>query len=242
MDRRERWKLATHLNVYQLSLLMAGYDPAELNTSSTQYWSDEVVKETVPFLNAIMNAVLENRIRYSKVSDESGISWDETRIELESVGEWLISRNYRDGFFITAAAETDPLFEANSEFYAPKLAAAVRAWNEVTADPDALNGNTPKRALAIWLKKHAAEYGLLDKEGNPIKQALDDICKVANWRPEGGASPTPMRRVAGNERTLDDAVPRVGRNSLPMKPTHPPLHENLPTSPGTSDLDDEIPF
>ena len=29
MDRIERWKLADELNVYQISLLIAGYDPSQ---------------------------------------------------------------------------------------------------------------------------------------------------------------------------------------------------------------------
>jgi len=29
MDRVDRWKLADELNVYQISLLIAGYDPSE---------------------------------------------------------------------------------------------------------------------------------------------------------------------------------------------------------------------
>ena len=31
----------------------------------------------------------------------------------------------------------------------------------------ALNGKTPKKALGIWLRKHANEYGLTGKDGNP---------------------------------------------------------------------------
>jgi len=67
----------------------------------------------------------------------------------------------------------------------------VRAWNEVTSDPAASNGKCPKKALEIWLRKHANEYGLTNKDGNPNQQGIEEICKVANWRLSGGATPTP---------------------------------------------------
>ena len=64
----------------------------------------------------------------------------------------------------------------------------MRAWNEVTADPTALNGKTPKRALEVWLRKHANEYGLTGKDGNPNELGIEEVCKVANWKLGGGKS------------------------------------------------------
>lgn len=71
--------------------------------------------------------------------------------------------------------------------YAPKLAAAVRAWQSVT---DA-GGKHPKQALAKWLREHAAEYGLTDDEGKPNETGIEEAAKVANWQPGGGAPKTP---------------------------------------------------
>lgn len=233
MDRRESWKLATHLNVYQIALLMAGYDPGQFGMTHPTQWPNDVRNEAEPYTTAITNAVLEGGIAHSRVEtveyNESVIDWFLTRIEVGGFRDWLVSRNYRDGFFLADNAEADPLLDRTSEFYAPKLAAAVRAWREVTADPDALNGKTPKKALEIWLKTHAAEFGLLDRDGNPIKQALEDICKVANWRPEGGATRTPTHR------------PKIG-DPTPQPATHPPLRSIPPTPTPPKDLDEEIPF
>lgn len=71
--------------------------------------------------------------------------------------------------------------------YAPKLAAAVRAWQAVT-DP---NGKHPKQALAKWLREHATEFGLADDKGKPNEDGIEQVAKVANWKPGGGAPKTP---------------------------------------------------
>jgi len=62
--------------------------------------------------------------------------------------------------------------------YAPKLAAAVMAWQAVT-DPGKIS---PKAALTNWLSSHKDDFCL---SANGIEEAA----KVANWAPQGG-SPT----------------------------------------------------
>ena len=195
MDRIRSWKLADELNVFQIVLLIAGFDPSEFEYDHHDRWPKSIRLEVSPYLNAIKNAARSKRFEF-QVSFYEGcnndqINWDDSLINIESFTDWLRSRNFNDGFFSCDAGESDRLFDGLSEFYAPKLAAAVRAWNEVTSDPAALNGKTPKKALEIWLRKHANEYGLTNKDGNPNELGIEEICKVANWKPTGGASPTP---------------------------------------------------
>lgn len=71
--------------------------------------------------------------------------------------------------------------------YAPKLAAAVQAWLSV-GDP---RGKHPKGALHAWLREHAGEFGLVDAQGKPNEQGIEECAKVANWQPVGGAPKTP---------------------------------------------------
>lgn len=245
MDRRESWKLATHLNVYQIALLMAGYDPGHLGTLRQSDWPREARDAAEPYLTAIINAVLEQKIAYTPVYpgdfDDSAIDWFLSRVEIGGFREWLISRNYRDSFFIGADAEVDPLLDEASEFYAPKLAAAVQAWREVTADPDALRGRSPKQAIEIWLRHHANKYGLLDERGNPIKQAVSDISKVANWKPEGGATPTPIPR-AKSDGPAKGKPSEGASHPTPLIKAPPRVQQNLPTPASVPDLDAEIPF
>ena len=82
-------------------------------------------------------------------SDE--IDWERSTVNIDSLCEWLRLRNFPDGFFIYTESKVDKIADEANEFYAPKLAAAVRAWNEVAADSGALNGKSPKKALEIWL-------------------------------------------------------------------------------------------
>ncbi len=86
-----------------------------------------------------------------------------------------------------ATAFLDP--QLAGERYAPKLAAAVKAWRAVV-DP---NGKHPRTALEDWLTQNAAELELLKADGTPNKGGIEEIAKVANWRMEGGAPKTPTK-------------------------------------------------
>jgi len=91
--------------------------------------------------------------------------------------------------------------------------------------------------LLKWLTEHAAELGLLNKEGRPNLTGIEEICKVANWKPEGGATPTPTSEAYPSQRPLI-------RLPEPAKPTprrsfSADLDDAIPFS---ADLDDEIPF
>lgn len=71
--------------------------------------------------------------------------------------------------------------------YAPKLAAAVKAWQAVTDT----GKRSPKQALDKWLREHATEFGLTNEDGKPIENAIEECSKVANWNTKGGATKTP---------------------------------------------------
>ena len=73
--------------------------------------------------------------------------------------------------------------------YAPKLAAAVRAWLSV----DAVSGKSPKQSLTKWLREHCAEFGLVDDEGRLNNSGIEQCATVANWQTDGGAPKTPTR-------------------------------------------------
>ena len=195
--------------------------------------------EVSPYLNAIKNAARSKRFEFNASFYEdynsNEISWNNSLINIESFTQWLRSRNFDDGFFTRDAGYLDRLSKISSEYYAPKLAAAVRAWNEVTSDPAALNGKTPKKALEIWLRKHANEYGLTSKDGNPNELGIEEICKVANWKPSGGASPTPTLSA----KPSLDADP-ASRKARPRPPTL--LRSQPPTRQVAEIIDGDIPF
>jgi hypothetical protein len=241
MDRINRWKLADELTAYQIALLIAGYDPSEFETDYYEKWPVEVKVEISAYLNAIKNAALSDKFEFKRIMtshpDYDEISWNVSTINIDSFTQWLQSRNFVDGFFIKAKGEVENLSNKIGEFYAPKLAAAVRAWNEVTSDSEALNGKTPKKALEVWLRKHASEYCLTNKDGNPNELGIEEICKVANWKPTGGASPTPSLTTKSPEGQTTWS--RKVRPKSPTRSAEPPTPR---AQPAATPIDDDIPF
>jgi hypothetical protein len=229
MDRINRWKLAEELSVFQIALLIAGYDPSEFTDDNFSRWPQKVRIETSVFITLIKNAIKNDRIQFRETirdnENYNEIDWEQSTIEINSLRNWMYDRDFNDGFFMSKDNVEEKLFDPKGEFYAPKLAAAVRAWNEVTANPDAVRGKSPKKALEIWLRKHANEYGLSGKDGNPNKLGIEEICKVANWKPNGGANPTP---IAANQPT-PLVKPSGGFGSWDRKERpKPPIDDDIP--------------
>ena len=117
--------------------------------------------------------------------------WHLTTILEDDLREWLKSRGLKTGFFFPQADDTPDYLDKNHEHYAPKLAAAISAWQTVNAEPDLLSGKTVKQALTIWLRKNAGQYGLTKDDGNPNEQGIEEIAKISNWDVKGGAPKTP---------------------------------------------------
>jgi len=75
--------------------------------------------------------------------------------------------------------------------HSAKLAAAIAAWRAVTDDPKLTRAKSVKSALQDWLTAHAKDLHLTKKDGTVNNQAMEEIAKVANWDPKGGAPKTP---------------------------------------------------
>lgn len=118
---------------------------------------------------------------------EGSVDLLQSTIEVDSLKAWLISRGFRQGFFFPEPVESADYLDPKNPRYAPKLAAAIRAWQAVT-DP---GNKSPKKALDKWLRENAADFGLTNDDGKPIEQAIEECSKVANWNQSGGAPKTP---------------------------------------------------
>lgn len=113
--------------------------------------------------------------------------WKLTTVHVNDLRAWLSKRGVRTGFFFPDGKDEAEYLNPAHERYAPKLAAAVKAWLAVQ-DP---RGKHPKQALMKWLRENAAEFGLSDDEGKPNEQGIEECAKVANWQLGGGAPKTP---------------------------------------------------
>jgi hypothetical protein len=117
--------------------------------------------------------------------------WQKTSILVEDLKVWLKGRGGKTGFFFPQATDTPDFLDQSHKNYAPKLAAAIRAWQAVNADPSLMKGRTVKQALQKWLRKNADQFGLTKDDGNPNEQGIEEIAKISNWATMGGAPKTP---------------------------------------------------
>lgn len=83
------------------------------------------------------------------------------------------------------------ILDKGSPFYTVKLAAAVTVWTALKRDPSLLRGKTPKQAAEDWLHGHAQQLGLIKLDGEINSSGIDEVAKIVNWAPQGGAPKTP---------------------------------------------------
>jgi hypothetical protein len=231
MANLERWKIPDRLTIYQIALLLEGYDPGDFLDQTFNQWDWAVRSETSAVLTALRHAIEDNSLPLYKLVRENDfgetIDFDSSLVEVSQLRKWLDRKGIRGGFFATPASKPDIVENFFSPYYAPKLAAANAAWKAVTTDPKRRRGKSPKQALTQWLTEHASEYDLLNKDGTPNATGIEEVAKVANWRLSGGAPRTPRveeKSMVGFSETKGKVMQDTG--------------EAFSISP----LDDDIPF
>ena len=194
------WRLCDELSIVQAALLIAGSDPSSAQ-SYVENWEPhlkppgyEAAKAAISNsldkgeIKGFLTPMFDSDIQGNRTTpNEGSINIHESKVEVDSLRNWLARRGVRKGFFFPTENDAPDYLDPKNLRFAPKLAAAVRAWQAVT-DP---GKKSAKQALEKWLNEHAAEFGLVDDDGKPIKQAVEDCSKVANWNQTGGAPKTP---------------------------------------------------
>lgn len=80
------------------------------------------------------------------------IDWVKTTIAREHLIAWLASRGHKTGFFFpNDSTDTPGYLDTNHKRFAPKLAAAVKAW-EAMEDANLQGDLKPKSAMERWLE------------------------------------------------------------------------------------------
>lgn len=112
--------------------------------------------------------------------------WTRTLIELPNLRAWLRGRDVFPEFFFPKG---DPQSFMNKEHprFSGKLACAVAAWKAVLIPA---KNKTPKQTVEAWVIANGVQYGLANGEGTVPQTAVDEIAKVVNWQPQGGAART----------------------------------------------------
>jgi len=244
MENFDHWRLCDDISVFQAIMLILGYDPANHSSreieGSTTY---DPPKGYGSLKTALVNGLLNGKIQGNPEFYQDGydgapaadlLSIDYATVNVESLKEFLSSKNYYPSFFFPEGVVAEEYVNPQNAFYASKLAAAVNAWKFVTSEPDKhLNGKTPKMALEKWLRENANQYGLTKDDGSPNETGIQEICKIANWKPGGGANKTPTRPPAKKNLPTPSATPFELKVWEPRKAS-----QMLPI-----DLDDDdIPF
>jgi hypothetical protein len=197
LDDLDFWRLCDEMSVFEAALLVAGKSPGQM--PYVEQWDpDKRPRGYEAAKTAIANALRGGRIKGTVVPEFTrdfncdpepiqGTVSVSSRVEVASLKEFLADRGFRRGFFFPDRTETPDYLDPGNSRFAPKLAAAVRAWQAVTAPV----GKHPKQALSKWLRENGAEFGLTDEDGKPNETGIDEVAKVANWQPSGGAPRTP---------------------------------------------------
>jgi len=217
MESLDYWRLCDEISVIDAALLIVGEDPSP-SRDNIENWSSQscpngYAAARTALINAILGKRLDATLRYParvlgddeypnigeevyskgqnyEIAFKNVPDWKLSTIRVESLKAWLLSRGFKTGFFFADHIDAPSYLDAAHPCYAPKLAAAVDAWQAIASDESLLNGKTPKQAIEKWLRENASRFGLSDDDGNPNKDGIEQISKVANWRPEGGAAKT----------------------------------------------------
>jgi len=217
MDSLDHWRLCDEFSVLDAALLIAGLDPATVFPSDSNFESSYPIFTAAKksLMRAVMSERLKARIMYKgdaiiwfRAANGDELTeipskeyfltqepdWENTTILLDDLRAWLSSRGISSGFFfplVTTDTMRPDYLSPDNPYYAPKLAAAIHAWEHVTANQALLRGKTPKQALEKWLRENASAYKLTKDDGNLNEQGIQETAKIANWKQDGGAPKTP---------------------------------------------------
>jgi hypothetical protein len=218
VEALDYWRLCDELSVIQAALLIVGEDPATSQDYISRWSAQDRPRGYDATLAALTHAILAVRLKAtirrgawqrgynedptegeSVGRDGSGRQiiykddpdWNLSVIVVEDLKTWLRGRGIKTGFFFPESHESLDYLDPTDLHYSPKLAAAISAWGAVSKDPLAMRGKTAKQALAIWLRRHADQYGLTKEDGTPNEQGIEEVSKIANWDTKGGAPRTP---------------------------------------------------
>ena len=205
MDSFEIWRLCDKFSIVQAALLAIDVEPSVEGKNVETKPIEERPPGYEAMKYALVQALQAKQISGNLVRDPARVKTDahgmnvsliasavhlhQSSVEVASLGSWLDKHGIENRFFSLERTATRAYLDPDSPRYAPKLDAAVRAW-EAMDNPHLLSGKTPKTALMNWIRQHATELGLVGENGRPNQTAIEEVAKVANWNPKGGAPKT----------------------------------------------------
>jgi hypothetical protein len=209
------WDKLDELSIFQALSLLIGYDPKDHHSSHVENSKKiDLPDEYISLKNLLINAVKSGKIRSELVYEEAYngdyLSIDSTFVYVESLKSFLIEKGIKSDFFFPDKPDVVGYLNPNHSNFSSKLFAAIEAWSAISKDKNSLNGQTPKKAIEKYLKNNAEKLGLLKNDGSINITAVEEICKICNWKPEGGAAKT-LTRLPQSD---DPPIPQENRLKL----------------------------
>jgi len=112
--------------------------------------------------------------------------WSQTTVDVSSIKSWLRNRGVFPDFFFPSG-NPDSIMNKEHPRYSAKLACALAAWEAVKFSS---KNKTPKQTIEAWVMANGVRFGLQGKDGTVPGAALEEVSKVVNWQPQGGAART----------------------------------------------------
>ncbi|WP_254474941.1 hypothetical protein [Bartonella sp. B1098] len=207
-DGLKLWRLLEKLTISQAALLIAGLNPGKcrfvnkIEPEKGDIYEGNVLLslENIANFRAVYHAIVQAgkdhrlTIEWSYYNFQDFIDADSSHVSVKDLKEWLLSYGQRPAFFFLEGDSDDikdqkyAFQDPNHPRYAPKLAAAVAAWEAVS---EAESGKSVKGTLIKWLREHAIQYKLVDDNNLPREKLIEELASVANWEPKGGVPKTP---------------------------------------------------
>jgi hypothetical protein len=226
----DAWKLCERLSIVQASLLISGCEPSSFQDCSILQLESNVT-HFLAVKTALLSAI-EQREDFGKLhhhySDgvQGAINLYSSYVDVDQLKGFLSEKGMRDGFFFADAAKQADYLDPSHPRYAPKLAAAVGAW-EAIDDVSKLGGKSPKKALEKWLRENAADFGLTSEEDGVVNEsAIESIARISNWQPQGGAPATPAQGGTAHISMQQDRHLQISPSSSPEPEPSDSIGEN----------------
>jgi len=138
-----------------------------------------------------------NGERFLYVSKEP--NWAETTIAVDDLKEWLKEKGLYPPFFFPNRPSVDFKDRRNPR-YSPKLAACVEAWEQIKGPRKSMS---VKQTVKAWLKSNAASFGVSSETGIVSDKLAEELAAIVNWKPKGGATPTPQLGKTTDEKASE---------------------------------------
>ena len=191
------WSLVEEYAVSDAALLILGLEPQGARAEVRRSYGNDLPAGYEAILNALRTALKCGKIEGSIVPEveqdfnrgayevPGTVDCNASCISRDSLIRWLEEVGYTDCFFFQMRFQKSGYRDPRHPRYSAKLAAVTEAWEAFDEKSD--ERGTPKQRLATWLRLNAARFGLINDEGKPSENVIEELAKVANWATTGGA-------------------------------------------------------